>query len=177
MWLDQQFLNKVYQKFWFVIMERNSIRANFKTKPRHMVSEWSLRHRYTTLPKRTWLHRKTSPKCEEDSVEMQRNALLPLRSTPLSATLKSPTVLPNTRMFKTILPVKIHPPNDRHEFIDILLTQHKYRSIHIAGIRKRGQIYFKIKLRMFMTMEKNIESSKSSWFWTNSSFLYYRGMN
>ncbi|CAB3991427.1 transposon Tf2-1 poly [Paramuricea clavata] len=63
-------------------------------------------------------------KCEESGTDPSL-ALLSLRSIPLSATLKSPAELLNGRMFKTTLPVKIHPPNDWHETRDLLLTQQK----------------------------------------------------
>ncbi|CAB4017439.1 transposon Tf2-1 poly [Paramuricea clavata] len=63
-------------------------------------------------------------KCKESGTDPSL-ALLSLRSTPLSATLKSPAELLNGRMFKTTLPVKIHPPNDWHETRDLLLTQQK----------------------------------------------------
>ena len=50
---------------------------------------------------------------------------LSLRSTPLSATLQSPAELLNGRIFKSTLPVMIHPPSDRQETRDLLLTQQK----------------------------------------------------
>ena len=62
-------------------------------------------------------------KCKESGTDPSL-VLLSLRSTPLSATLKSPAEL-NGRMFKTTLPAKIHPPNSRHETRDLLLTQQK----------------------------------------------------
>jgi hypothetical protein len=63
-------------------------------------------------------------KCKESGTDPSL-ALLSLRSTPLSATLKSPAELLNGRMFRTTLPAKIHPPNDRHETRDLLLAQQK----------------------------------------------------
>ncbi|CAB4041230.1 Hypothetical predicted protein [Paramuricea clavata] len=63
-------------------------------------------------------------KCKESGTDPSL-ALLSLRSTPLSATLKSPAELLNGRMFKATLPVKIHPTNDWHETRDLLLTQQK----------------------------------------------------
>ena len=63
-------------------------------------------------------------KCKESGTDPSL-ALLSLSSTPLSATLKSPAELLNGRTFKTTLPVKIHPPNDRHGTRDLLLTQQK----------------------------------------------------
>ncbi|XP_028413590.1 uncharacterized protein K02A2.6-like, partial [Dendronephthya gigantea] len=51
-------------------------------------------------------------KCKESGADPSL-ALLSLRSTPLSTTLKSPAELLNGRMFKSTLPVKIHPPSDR----------------------------------------------------------------
>ncbi|XP_028404008.1 uncharacterized protein K02A2.6-like [Dendronephthya gigantea] len=61
-------------------------------------------------------------KCKESGADPSL-ALLSLRSTPLSTTLKSPAELLNGRMFKSTLPVKIHPPSDRYETRDLLLTQ------------------------------------------------------
>ena len=62
-------------------------------------------------------------KCKEAGADPSL-ALLSSR-TPLSATLQSPAELLNGRIFKSTLPVMIHPPNDRQETRHLLLTQQK----------------------------------------------------
>ena len=61
-------------------------------------------------------------KCKEAGTDSSL-ALLSLRSTPLSATLRSPSELLNGRTFKTKLPVKILPPIAQQETRELLLTQ------------------------------------------------------
>ena len=68
-------------------------------------------------------------KCKEAGTDPSL-ALLSLRSTPLSATFRSPAELLNGRMFKTALPVKIHPPVDQHETRDLLST-HQRKQVNL----------------------------------------------
>ena len=68
-------------------------------------------------------------KCREAGTDPSL-ALLSLRSTPLSATLRSPAELLNGRMLKTTLPVKIHPPIDQQETRDLLST-HQRKQVNL----------------------------------------------
>ena len=68
--------------------------------------------------------KKILSKCREAGTDPSL-ALLSLPSTPLSATCRSPAELLNGRMFKTTLPVKIHPPIDQQETRDLLQTHQR----------------------------------------------------
>ena len=80
-------------------------------------------------------------KCKESGSNPSL-ALLSLRSTPLTATLKSPAELLNGRLFKTTLPVKIHPPRDRLETRDMLSTQQeKQVNIYNRHSKERPDLF------------------------------------
>ena len=68
-------------------------------------------------------------KCKEAGTDPSL-ALLSLRSTPLSATLRSPAEILNGWMFKTTSPAEIDPPIDQHETRDLLST-HQRKQVNL----------------------------------------------
>lgn len=74
-------------------------------------------------------------------------ALLSLRSTPQSTTLKSPAELLNGRMSETTLPVKICPPNDQKKIRNLLATHNKKQlNVYNRGSKQKLLLFQDFKM-------------------------------